>query len=200
MEKIENKKLKFSVREIIFLAVATIAALLFSAIMPIALYIPYYGAIHLVVVFQIAFFFQIGLYKVNKVFSFLIMACLLGLFLIYSLPVGLSFIITAVFLELMTLPLQLKGLENASSIIKTTLFVPVTMLPYYFLFEALNPTKFAESIYFNGKLNNSWWFIALMTFIIALVALIATLLAQKVAKELNKAGVFNKILNGKKRK
>lgn len=195
----KKNKYKFSVREIIFLSVSTLAALIFSAVMPIALYMNFYGAIQLVVVFQIAFFFQIGLYKVNKPFSFTIMAILLGMFLIYSLPVGLSFVISALFLEIATLPLQLKGFERLANILKTSLFIPVTMLPYYFLFKVLNPDKFANSKYFNGELNNTWWFIILMTFIILLVGFLATLLAQKVAIELNKAGVFNKIFNEKKK-
>lgn len=195
----KKNKYKFSVREIIFLSVSTLSALIFSAVMPIALYMNFYGAIQLVVVFQIAFFFQIGLYKVNKPFSFTIMAILLGMFLIYSLPVGLSFVISALFLEIATLPLQLKGFERLANILKTSLFIPVTMLPYYFLFKTLNPDKFANSKYFNGELNNTWWFIILMTFIILLVGFLATLLAQKVAIELNKAGVFNKIFNEKKK-
>lgn len=197
----ENKKNnKFTVREIVFLSIITLASLIFSAIMPLALYVNFYGATHLIVAFQIAFFFQIGLYKVNKRFSFLILSTLLGIILlVHFYALGISFIVAGLVTEIITLPFSFLKEEKISNIVKTTLFLTITMLPYYYLYQALQPTKFANSKYFQGDLNNSLWFVFIIIFIITLVSFIASILARKVAFELNKAGVFNRILDGKKK-
>ena len=94
---------KFQIKDVVFLAIMSAVALATCAVMPLVISLQplIFGISQLVTALQIGVFFAIGLYKVRKPGSLLIMALMMGLIqLMMSPPMFLSSILNGVLIEL----------------------------------------------------------------------------------------------------
>lgn len=97
---------KFQIKDVVFLAIMSAVALATCAVMPlvISLQLLIFGISQLVTALQIGVFFAIGLYKVRKPGSLLLMALMMGLIqLMMSPPMFLSSVLNGVLIELIVL-------------------------------------------------------------------------------------------------
>ena len=97
---------KFQIKDVVFLAIMSAVALATCAVMPLVISLQplIFGISQLVTALQIGVFFAIGLYKVRKPGSLLIMALMMGLIqLMMSPPMFLSSVLNGVLIELIVL-------------------------------------------------------------------------------------------------
>ena len=97
---------KFQIKDVVFLAIMSAVALATCAVMPLVISLQplIFGISQLVTALQIGVFFAIGLYKVRKPGSLLIMALMVGLIqLMMSPPMFLSSVLNGVLIELIVL-------------------------------------------------------------------------------------------------
>lgn len=105
---------KFQIKDVVFLAIMSAVALATCAVMPLVISLQplIFGISQLVTALQIGVFFAIGLYKVRKPGSLLIMALMMGLIqLMMSPPMFLSSVLNGVLIELIVL-LLFRGYER----------------------------------------------------------------------------------------
>ena len=94
---------KFQIKDVVFLAIMSAVALATCAVMPLVISLQplIFGISQLVTAPQIGVFFAIGLYKVRKPGSLLLMALMMGLIqLMMSPPMFLSSVLNGVLIEL----------------------------------------------------------------------------------------------------
>ena len=97
---------KFQIKDVVFLAIMSAVALATCAVMPLVISLQplIFGISQLVTALQIGVFFAIGLYKVRKPGSLLIMALMMGLIqLMMSPPMFLSSVLNGILIELIVL-------------------------------------------------------------------------------------------------
>lgn len=97
---------KFQIKDVVFLAIMSAVALATCAVMPLVISLQplIFGISQLVTALQIGVFFAIGLYKVRKPGSLLLMALMMGLIqLMMSPPMFLSSVLNGVLIELIVL-------------------------------------------------------------------------------------------------
>lgn len=97
---------KLQIKDVVFLAIMSAVALATCAVMPLVISLQplIFGISQLVTALQIGVFFAIGLYKVRKPGSLLIMALMMGLIqLMMSPPMFLSSVLNGVLIELIVL-------------------------------------------------------------------------------------------------
>ena len=97
---------KYQIKDVVFLAIMSATALATCAVMPLVISLQplIFGISQLVTALQIGAFFAIGLYKVRKPGSLLIMALMMGLIqLMMSPPMFFSSVFNGVLIELAVL-------------------------------------------------------------------------------------------------
>ena len=109
---------KFQIKDVVFLAIMSAVALATCAVMPLVISLQplIFGISQLVTALQIGVFFAIGLYKVRKPGSLLLMALMMGLIqLMMSPPMFLSSVLNGVLIELIVL-LLFRGYEKDAAV------------------------------------------------------------------------------------
>lgn len=195
-EEKEEKKIKrfekFSIRDFVFLAICSAAALLFSSVMPLVAHVPVYGVIQMVVSIQTALFLSLGLFKVRKHGALLFMAICSGIIQVFMAPVMFFMSVIAAFvIELFVLIFKGGYHHNFVRYIASTLFIPIQMPGLWIYYSYISKSGLPEAY-----LNNEWWFIALMILAVIALSIIGTIVGNVIGKELQKAGV----LDGRRKK
>lgn len=180
---------KFSVKDIVFMAILSAVALCTMAVMAIVAHIYIYGLAQLVTAAQFAFFSAIGLMKVRKTGTLFIFALFTGLFELFMAPVMfVSSVLTGLILETIVI-LIFKGYKNSEKpiFIASALFIPCTMpfnLLYYWFFS--------EEM-FNLFFGSGFKMLSIVFILGAFaVGALGSFLGIKVSKELLKAGVLKR--------
>ena len=188
----ENKRFqKFTVRDICFLAICAAAGLLFSAVMPLVAHVPVYGIIQIVVSVQTSLFLSLGLFKVRKHGSLLIIALLYSILQVFMAPVMFFMsLISALIIEGVFLIFKNGYHITIVRYLATILFIPLQMPMLWIYYSAISH-ELPDSY-----VGNSWWFILLMVLAVIALNVLGTVLGNVIGKELEKAGV----LDGKKKK
>ena len=176
---------RFTVRDIVFLAICAAAGLLLSSVMPLVAHVPVYGLIQIVVSVQTSFFLSIGLYKVRKHGALIFMSVCYAVIQIFMAPVMFFMsIISAVIIELIFLIWKEGFRNNVIRNLATVLFIPLQMPLLWFYYSLIN--KNLPDSY----VGNSWYFILLMVIAVIVLNVIGTLLGNLIGRELKKAGVL----------
>ena len=192
--KSKNRLLKkFKIKDIVFLAVITAVTLVTGAIMPLLIHVPVFGIIQLGLGLQFSLFPVIGISKVRKPGSLLLMSVFSGAF--FSLmfpPMFFCIIACGIVAELLTL-VFFKGYEkNIACIFAGTVYFPTT-LPFLYIYynymytwtntenEAVSQFAGANPIMAIG-----------ISIAVVLLCLIGSILGMKISNELKKAGVLKK--------
>ena len=130
---------KFQIKDVVFLAIMSAVALATCAVMPLVISLQplIFGISQLVTALQICVFFAIGLYKVRKPGSLLIMALMMGLIqLMMSLPMFLSSVLNGVLIELIVL-LLFRGYEKDAAVFVAAMLHTPLSLPFNYLYNRL---------------------------------------------------------------
>ena len=179
---------KFQIKDVVFLAIMSAVALATCAVMPLVISLQplIFGISQLVTALQIGVFFAIGLYKVRKPGSLLIMALMMGLIqLMMSPPMFLSSVLNGVLIELIVL-LLFRGYEKDGAVFCAAMLHTPLSLPFNYLYNRL--IKGADS-----PLADRAPLAAVgMTLAVVAVSALGALIGIKIARELKKSGVLKK--------
>ena len=130
---------KLQIKDVVFLAIMSAVALATCAVMPLVISLQplIFGISQLVTALQIGVFFAIGLYKVRKPGSLLIMALMMGLIqLMMSPPMFLSSVLNGVLIELIVL-LLFGGYEKDGAVFCAAMLHTPPSLPFNYLYNRL---------------------------------------------------------------
>ncbi len=177
---------KFTVKDIVFLAIISAVALCSAAVMAIVSHIYIFGLAQLVTALQFSLFPAVALYKVRKPGTLLFFALFTGLFELFMAPVMfVSSVLTGLILETFML-LIFKGYKNNLAIfLSAALFIPAT-LPFNALYYRLFSKEMFDLFFADG------FQILALVFVLSsiLVSCVGSFLGIKISKELSKAGVL----------
>lgn len=187
LEKSENKIFeKFTVKDIVFMAIISAVALCTAAVMAIVSHIYIFGLAQLVTGLQFSLFPAVALMKIRKPGTLFIFAFLTGLFELFMAPVMFfSSILTGLILELLVIFIFHGYKSNKAIFFASWLFIPATLpfnLLYYRFFS-----KELMNLFFEGGFK-----ILAVVFVVETFAVCAlgAFLGIKISKELKKAGVL----------
>ena len=181
---------KFQIKDVVFLAIMSAVALATCAVMPLVISLQplIFGISQLVTALQIGVFFAIGLYKVRKPGSLLLMALMMGLIqLMMSPPMFLSSILNGVLIELIVL--LFRGYEKDAAVFVAAMLHTPLSLPFNYLYNRL--IKGADSPLAAVADKAPWAAVGMSLTVIAVSAL-GALIGIKLARELRKSGVLKK--------
>ena len=181
---------KFQIKDVVFLAIMSAVALATCAVMPLVISLQplIFGISQLVTALQIGVFFAIGLYKVRKPGSLLIMALMMGLIqLMMSPPMFLSSILNGVLIELIVL--LFRGYEKDAAVFVAAMLHTPLSLPFNYLYNRL--IKGAGSP-LAAVADRAPLAAVGMTLAVVAVSALGALIGIKIARELKKSGVLKK--------
>lgn len=176
---------KFQIKDVVFLAIMSAVALATCAVMPLVISLQplIFGISQLVTALQI------GLYKVRKPGSLLIMALMMGLIqLMMSLPMFLSSVLNGVLIELIVL-LLFRGYEKDAAVFVAAMLHTPLSLPFNYLYNRL--IKGADSP-LAAVADRAPLAAVGMTLAVVAVSALGALIGIKIARELKKSGVLKK--------
>lgn len=182
---------KFQIKDVVFLAIMSAVALATCAVMPLVISLQplIFGISQLVTALQIGVFFAIGLYKVRKPGSLLIMALMMGLIqLMMSPPMFLSSVLNGVLIELIVL-LLFRGYEKDATVFVAAMLHTPLSLPFNYLYNRL--VKGADSP-LAAVADRAPLAAVGMTLAVVAVSALGALIGIKIARELKKSGVLKK--------
>lgn len=180
---------KFTVRDIVFLAIISAITLVTCAVMPLvaSLQTVVFGIAQLVTGLQTSVFFAIGLMRVRKVGSLFIMALLTGLVqLMMAPPMFFSNIIVGIVLEIFAM-LVFKGYKKDKAVFVTVLLYIPLSLPFNVLYNYLFGREAMVAVVSKAPLTT-----VLMTLAVIAVSVAGSALGIKIARELQKSGAMKK--------
>lgn len=191
-EKIEKKNKifqKYTIRDIVFLAIITACTLVTGAIMPLLVNVPLFGIIQLGLGIQFSLFPVIGMMKVRKPFALLLQSVFISIFLVFMFPPMVLIIVCALVAEALTLLIFRSYKNDWACVFAGTLYMPMTiplLYMYYNVFYTVSgEEKAAVSMFLGG--DNVGLIIGMIIAIIA-VCFVGSLVGMIIARELKKAG------------
>lgn len=185
---------RYTIRDIVFLAIMASITLITSLIMPLVLSVPVFGIAHLVTGLQMALFPAIGLYKVRKIGAFVMMMIFVSLYQIAMNPIlFVGNLLVAIFIELVIFAI-FRGFKSTKAIfIATALYNPLT-LPINFVFQNYilhDPGHWDQFIY------GQEWVAWVVSFSVLAIGILGSFFGLLISKEMQKAGVFKKFYQKK---
>lgn len=180
---------KYSIRDIVFLAIITACTLVTGAIMPLLVNVPLFGIIELGLGVQFSLFPVIGMMKVRKPFALLLQSVFISIFLVFMFPPMVLIIVCAIVAEALTL-LIFRGYKNDwACVFAGTLYMPLTiplLYMYYNVFYTVSgEEKQAVSMFIGG---GDVGVIIGITIAVIAVCFVGSIIGMIIARELKKAG------------
>ncbi len=179
----------FKIKDIVFLAIIAAVTLCTCAVMPLvaSLQTTVFGIAQVVTSLQIAVFFSIGLMKVRKVGSLLIMSVLMGLFELMMAPaMFFSNVIIGILLELFAIAV-FRGYRSDKAVFFTVLLFNPLSLPFNVLYNYLFGREAMVAV-----LTAVPWLTVVMTLAVIAITALGAFLGIKISKELQKSGVMKR--------
>lgn len=189
---------KFTIRDVVFIAIMLAAIFVSSTIMPLVSSVPIFGLSVLVIAFQTSFFTSILIYKVRKPFVFLFTFLVFALLLLPMAPIMFfNNLVIAIIVEIVTI--CFRGYKNKYSIITVSSLYPILSLPFnYFYYLALSGQINQDSVRRFGltkglktdmltKYLQNGVYISLVVIFTIVLSILGAILGYLVAKELHKA-------------
>ncbi len=182
---------KYSVRDIVFLAVITACTLVTGAVMPLLVNVPLFGIVQLGLGLQFSVFPVIGLMKVRKPGALLLQAVFISVFLIFMFPPMALITVCALIAEALVL-LLFHGYGNDwACVFAGTVYLPMTlplMFLYYRVFYQVTGNEKAATSIFLGS-TDPWVVIGISAAVVAL-CFAGSCVGMLVSREMKKAGVL----------
>ncbi|MGP1508401.1 MAG: MptD family putative ECF transporter S component [Sphaerochaeta sp.] len=187
----ESNSGRFKIKDIVFLALISAATICTCAVMPLvaSLQPVVFGIAQAVTGLQISIFFSIGLSKVRKPGSLLLMAFFTAIIqLMMAPPMFFSSMFNGILLELLVW-LIFKGYEKDCAVFFAAAMYNPLSLPFNYLFNRFvnGPDSALVKV-----ADNAPWAAVGMTIAVIAISVIGTFLGMKIARELKKSGVLKK--------
>lgn len=180
---------KYTIRDIVFLAIITACTLVTGAIMPLLVNVPLFGIIELGLGLQFSLFPVIGMMKVRKPFALLLQSVFISIFLVFMFPPMVLIIVCAIVAEALTLLIFRGYKSDWACVFAGTLYMPLTiplLYMYYNVFYTVSgEEKAAVSMFIGG--GNVGVIIGITVAVLA-VCFVGALAGMVIARELKKAG------------
>lgn len=180
---------KYTIRDIVFLAIITACTLVTGAVMPLLVNVPMFGIIQLGLGLQFSLFPVIGMMKVRKPFALLLQSIFISVFLVFMFPPMVLIIVCALVSEALTLVIFRGYKSDWACVFAGTLYMPLTIPLLYLYYNAFytvsGEEKAAVSMFIGG--GNPGMIIGITAAVIA-VCFVGSLIGMIIARELKKAG------------
>lgn len=194
MAELDKKKLKkhvyfekYTIRDIVFLAIISAVTLVTSAVMPLVASVPIFGISQLVTGLQMSIFPAIGLMKVRKPGAIFIMSIFIGLIqLAMAFPMFLSSIFNGILLEALVF-IIFRGYKKDSAVFFAAALLNPLSLPFNYLYNLAIGNELVTAI-----ADSAPFYAVGMTAAVLAVTIIGALVGIKITKELKKSGVLKK--------
>lgn len=190
----ENKIFKkFKIRDIVFLAIMAACMILTGAIMPLAAQVPVFGIIQVCLGLQFSIFPTLGMLKVRKPGSLLLMSIFTGVVLVFmNWIMFVCLLICAVICEGLVL-LIFRGYKKDwasffSGIVYFSLSLPFLYIYYAYIYTFAGDEGEAVQAFIG---SDTWTAIGMSVAVIAICAIGATI-ALLIYRELRKSGRIKK--------
>lgn len=180
---------KYTIKDIVFLAVITACTLVTGAIMPLLVNVPLFGIIQLGLGLQFSIFPVIGMMKVKKPGALLFQAIFISCFLVFMFPPMVLIMACALVAEILVLAI-FRGYKNDwACVFAGTLYMPLTIPLLYLYYNAFytvtGEEKAAVSMFIGG---GSPAFIVGITVAVVALCFVGSVVGMVVSRELKKAG------------
>lgn len=189
----EKKKIfqKFTVKDIVFLAIISAITLVTSAVMPLVVAVPVFGIIQIALGFQFSLFPAIGVMKVRKPGSVVFIAIFSGIVLVFMNPIMFAcLIICAILAETVSL-LIFRGYEkNAACFLAAALYLPLSLPFLHFWYKAIGVGDSGEAV--KALVNPEPLPAVLMSVAVIALCCLGSFVGVKISKELQKSGALKK--------
>lgn len=189
----EKKKLfqKFTVKDIVFLAIISAVTLVTSAVMPLVVAVPVFGIIQAALGFQFSVFPAIGVMKVRKPGSVVFVAIFSGIVLVFMNPVMFACLaLCAVLAEAVSLAI-FKGYEkDAACFISSALYLPLSLPFLHLWYKVIGIGDSGEAV--KALVNPKPPAAALMSLAVIAICCLGAFVGVKISKELRKSGALKK--------
>lgn len=180
---------KYTIRDIVFLAIITACTLVTGAVMPLLVNVPLFGIIQLGLGLQFSLFPVIGMMKVRKPFALLLQSVFISIFLVFMFPPMAMIIVCAVVAEGIALAV-FRGYKNDwACVLAGTLYMPLTLpllYMYYNVFYTVSGSEKAAVSMFIGS-GNVGLIVGITAAVVAL-CFVGSVVGMIIARELKKAG------------
>lgn len=180
---------KYSIKDIVFLAIITACTLVTGAIMPLLVNVPLFGIIQLGLGLQFSLFPVIGMMKVRKPGALLLQSAFISIFLVFMFPPMVLIIVCAFVAEALTLLIFRGYKSDWACVFAGTLYMPLTLpllYMYYNVFYTVSGgEKAAVSMFIGG--GNAGLIIGISVAVVA-VCFVGSLVGMIITRELKKAG------------
>lgn len=188
MEKEKRFFQKYQVKDIVFLAIISAVILITSSVMPLVAHVPLFGIIQIVLGIQFSLFPAVGICKVRKPGSLLIISVSSGIVLIFMNPIMFACLTICAFLaELITLLIFRSYQKDLACWLVSTLYLPLS-LPFLYVWYQIIGGEETVAAYANKAP-----LVAVALSIVAIVLCsLGSFLGIKISKEMKKSGVLKK--------
>lgn len=180
---------KYTIRDIVFLAIITACTLVTGAIMPLLVNVPLFGIIQLGLGLQFSLFPVIGMMKVRKPFALLLQSACISIFLVFMFPPMTLIMVCALVAESLTLLIFRGYKSDWACVFAGTLYMPLTIpflyLYYHAFYTVSGAEKAAVSMLIGG--SNAGVIVGITIAVIA-VCFVGSVIGMIIARELKKAG------------
>lgn len=183
---------KWSVSDIVFLAIVTTITLLSGAVMPLLINVPLFGIIQLGLSLQYGIFITIALLKVRKTGAMLFMSVISGIVLVFMNPIMFFvLVICALICEVLAILIS-KGFKTTFTCILTAiLYIPLSLPFLYIYYSVMFPSAEVGSAVAAMRGGNVWVNLGMSLAVIAVSAL-GSLIGYFISKELSKFAFYKK--------
>ncbi len=184
---------KFKIKDIVFLAIMAACMLVTGAIMPLVAQIPLFGIIQLCLGLQFSIFPTIGLMKVRKPGSLILMSLFCGIVLVFMNPIMfVCMLICALIVEALVLIIFRGYKKDSANLFSGTLYFPLTLPFLYVYYNFLYTISGEEGEAVNAFIGSSAGVAIGMSVAVLALCFVGSLVGLIISRELKKSGVMKK--------
>lgn len=183
---------KWSVSDIVFLAIITTITLLTGAVMPLLINVPLFGIIQLGLSLQYSIFITIALLKVRKTGAMLFMSVISGIVLVFMNPIMfLVLVLCGLICEGIAILISRGFKTTLACIVTAILYLPLSLPFLHIYYSVLFPKAEVGAAVAAMRVGNIWINLGMSVAVIALNAL-GALIGYFISKELSKFAFYKK--------
>lgn len=189
-EKKEGKIFKkYKIKDIVFLAIITAITLITASIMPLLIHVPLFGIIQLGLGIQFSLFPVIGMMKVRKAGSLVLMALFSGVLLVFMFPpMFFCLIICALIAEAFTLIIFRGYDKDRACVFAGTMYMPLTLPFLAVYYNVMYDWSAGANEAVSQFVGTSPLLAIGVSLAVVAVCFIGSMLGRLITKELKKAG------------
>lgn len=184
---------KYTIRDIVFLAIMTACTLVTGAVMPLLVNVPLFGIVQLGLGLQFSVFPVIGMMKVRKPGALFFQSVFISAFLVFMFPPMSVIILCGLIAETVAMLIFRGYGSDWACVAAGTLYLPLTIpflyFYYRFFYTVTENGKSGISIFLAGS---NPWVVAGISCAVVVLCFVGSVIGMVVSRELKKAGVLKK--------